>query len=249
MAFSWNQTGRVDMSGARRVIDGEAECVRGAVDRAGIGELRRNGNAIRGDGLKAAARRHRRQARGVCGCRIALRRSAPAARRGRPPVDGAVRRPPGNRERNADPRVGGLVDVDRLPHRILAIVRRRVLAVHAASGAVYLAPDDELVLALPTIELWQRMVGSGRIVDAGTGNRVEGGRAEGIIAQCDLLDGAGVGNGCKAIAIYMHANWRGELVRRFGPASPAATLKRWRTLRARGEHHDAASSRRREPAG
>ncbi|QXT34906.1 hypothetical protein KV697_14120 [Sphingomonas sanguinis] len=126
-----------------------------------------------------------------------------------------------------------MVDIDRQPHRVLSNVQGRVLAVHAASGAVYLVPDEELVLALPPVDLWCRMVDSGRIVETGAHDRFDGGKAEGIIAQCDLLDGAGVGNGCKAISIYMHANWRGDLVQRYGPASPAATLKRWRTLRAR----------------
>lgn len=129
------------------------------------------------------------------------------------------------------------MDVDQQPHRVLSVVKGRVLAVHAVSGAVYLVPDDEFVLALPTVELWRRMVSAGRIVDTASDEGPYPGKAEAIIAQCDLLDGAGIGNGCKAISIYMHANWRGELVRRFGPASPAATLKRWRTLRARGGTH------------
>lgn len=128
----------------------------------------------------------------------------------------------------------------RTPHRILSVVKGRVLAAHAASGVVYLAPDDELVLALPTIDRWRRMVTAGRIVDVGSHDRMSCGKTEGIIAQCELLDGAGVANGCKSISIYMHANWRGELVRRFGPASPPATLKRWRILRARGKDDQAS---------
>lgn len=231
------------MAGAERMDGDESACGCGPIRPEGRNESSRIEGPVRRDRDATAARRHRRHVRCVCACRNArsnhLRRSvpatSPAVRRGRPPVTGAVRRS-GNRKTalEAVARIGGMVDVDRQPHRVLSIVHGRVLAVHAASGAVYLVPDEELVLALPPIDLWYRMMSSGRIVETEIHDRIEGGKAEGIIAQCDLLDGAGVGNGCKAISIYMHANWRGDLVQRYGPASPAATLKRWRTLRARG---------------
>lgn len=54
---------------------------------------------------------------------------------------------------------------------------------------------------------------------------------EGMLRQVDMLDDAGVPQGNTAIGAYMAKHWTPELVERFGPAAPAATLRHWRSSR------------------
>jgi len=54
-----------------------------------------------------------------------------------------------------------------------------------------------------------------------------------ITAHCELLDGLNVPNGSKAIAIALHENWSDCLRIKFGEVANAATVKKWRTARAR----------------
>lgn len=72
------------------------------------------------------------------------------------------------------------------------------------------------------------------------------------LVQCAMLDRADIGNGDKAISIFMHEHWTADLVARFGPADPPRTIRHWRTRAGRVAGITAVSQAAREdgqPAG
>lgn len=137
---------------------------------------------------------------------------------------------------------GSLIRIDGELHHVLALLDQRVLMAHVATGRLYIAPDEIGIVGLPTKKRVRELVATGRAtlvdcvdhpVEAEESTPRKRREIEKINAQCDLLSEAGISNGSKAMSIFLHANWRGHLIDRFGPHSPVDTLKRWRTLRSR----------------
>jgi len=116
--------------------------------------------------------------------------------------------------------------------------RRRMLLISTTGCPVPLLLAGPGGVGLPTVTVWIELAREGRaaVIDApGTGPEADPVAAEAakIGVQCDLLDGAAVGNGYKAISIWLHRNWRGALVERWGEHSNPHVLRRWRTVRRR----------------
>lgn len=134
------------------------------------------------------------------------------------------------------------MQIDHEPYRLLAIVGVRLILAHVISGQIYLVGDSSLILKLPTTSDWINLVRQARagplgvnsppLASVSTGTLADR-DAERINFECDLLDRHGIGNGIKAMSIFLHSHWRGELAEHFGAHTPVHTLKRWRTQRAR----------------
>lgn len=138
---------------------------------------------------------------------------------------------------------GDSVLIDGQPHRLLAVVGLRMLLVHIVTSTLFLVCNASAVVGLPDREDLRALEEQGRLAAHNTDGAPlpsslsphpdQPGEVEKINLGCDLLDAAGVSNGAKAISIWLHANWRGELAERFGPHSNVHALRRWRSLRAR----------------
>ncbi len=61
-----------------------------------------------------------------------------------------------------------------------------------------------------------------------------------MLAQCDMLDDAGVPLGRKAIARHLAKHWDAALIKKYGPHDSPATIERWRAKRGHpGSRHAA----------
>ncbi|MBD8736237.1 hypothetical protein [Sphingomonas sp. CFBP 13706] len=137
------------------------------------------------------------------------------------------------------PTVGRVVKIDGERYRALAHVDGRLLLAHVANGSIYLqeesTPGD---LRMPRVAVWEDLVRSGRVEPVPTRTvasdpvpPVADTPTEKGNVQCDLLDRAGVPNGAKAMAIWLHVNWSPSLAATYGPHDSVHTLRRWRRLR------------------
>jgi hypothetical protein len=140
------------------------------------------------------------------------------------------------------PAVGSVVRIDGERYRVLAHIDGRLLLAHVANGSIYLQQEDTSGdLRIPPVAVWQDLVRSGRAepvpsrtVASDPDPPVPDTPTEKVGLQCDLLDRAGVANGAKAMAIWLHANWGPSLEATYGPHDSVHTLRRWRRLRRKG---------------
>lgn len=132
-----------------------------------------------------------------------------------------------------------LVRIDGQLHRVIAHVQDRLVLVHVKPPhAMFLSQDGDGLIAPPDAETWRALVAERRIepvppamLDEST---ADGDDETGkLMAQCAMLDAAGVHNGVKAMSIWLHANWSKAHVERWGRHSNVHTLRRWRTAMSR----------------
>ncbi len=118
-----------------------------------------------------------------------------------------------------------------------------------SSGAFFVTPDENGVVGPPTEDQWEELLLAGRAVvtTATSGDparllaetsqetiaqvrQVDSG-VDKMLAQVEMLDEAGVPQGDKAIEAHLAKHWTGELADKFGPYTPARTIRRYRAKR------------------
>lgn len=114
------------------------------------------------------------------------------------------------------------------PHRHLATVAKAVLLSDVASHHLYLVQHPDGRIGPPDTDQVDRMIDAGQIARIDDLTRDDTG-VERMGIELSLLDGAGVRNGEKSIAIFLHAVWDEDLRRRYGDHDEPATIRRWRT--------------------
>ena len=124
----------------------------------------------------------------------------------------------------------GLYTIHRRMHRLLGRVGDRVMLIDVADHRFHLVQQEDGTIGLPSIGKVRRMLATDemRRVDPIPAANVD---IERLDAEVGLLEAAGVRNGEKAIAIFMHAVWDDDLRRRFGDHDEPATIRKWRTAR------------------
>lgn len=151
-----------------------------------------------------------------------------------------------------------VVEIDTREYEDRGRFNGRMQLIDPVTGSCYAAPDAEGVLRPITDEQFEELLLAGRAsikrrrsnnptraindaceatiaqatqIDAGAPKR---------LAQCQMLDDAGVPNGRKAIERHLALHWKGELVERYGDYDPPASIERWRFDRGHvGSRHAA----------
>lgn len=134
----------------------------------------------------------------------------------------------------AHPPLGSEVRIDSCHLRMLGLATTSlVLAYASPPHALFLMPDQDGVPALVSQDLFWLLAAEGRaevLTFPKPANRRQDASTR-LATTCDLLEAAGVRNGTKAIAIWLHRNWSADLKARFGEPDNPHTIRRWRSLR------------------
>jgi hypothetical protein len=124
----------------------------------------------------------------------------------------------------------GLYTIHRRMHRLLATVADRAMIIDAANHHVHLMQQPDGSIGLPTLEQVREMLASG-VMRPIHSNSASGTVQERRRILLDMMDAAGIRNGVKSIAIFLHAVWDEDLRRRYGDHDEPATIRKWRTAR------------------
>ncbi len=104
------------------------------------------------------------------------------------------------------------------------------MIIDAANHHVHLMQQPDGSIGLPTLEQVREMLASGvmRPIDLTSASGTDDERR---LILMDMMDAAGIRNGEKAIAIFLHAVWDEDLRQRYGNHDDPATIRKWRTAR------------------
>lgn len=124
----------------------------------------------------------------------------------------------------------GLYTIHRRMHRLLAMVGDTVILIDIADHRFHLVQREDGAISLPSVGKVREMLETGamRPVDPNPTGKADTRR---LNAEFGLLEAAGVPNGEKAIAIFMHAVWDDDLRQQYGDHDEPATIRKWRTAR------------------
>ncbi|WP_294309747.1 integrase catalytic domain-containing protein [Sphingomonas yabuuchiae] len=143
--------------------------------------------------------------------------------------------------------VGTIIEIDGRPHRIpVEHIPGRLTIIDCHTGQPFLIPDGAGGTVLPSPIDYDRLVIDGRVEVKFPASLIAAEalmtRAEWdmsdlekfdpgirwVIKQVEVLDDAGVPNGIKAMETALKTLWTQELIDKFGPHAPPATIKHWR---------------------
>lgn len=140
-----------------------------------------------------------------------------------------------SRDSSAHMAPGSILNILGSPHRIVALVKKRVLAADLRTHHAFLVQDADGTIQLPRLSSLEEMIECGQAIPASEADAPS--ETERMRVQIDMLDAADVRQGDKAIWIFLTANWTPSLRARFGPHDEPWKIRRWRTAlrRARQE--------------
>ena len=129
------------------------------------------------------------------------------------------------------PPCGSEVRVRSSHLRLVGTAGSKLILSHSTPPyGLYLVPDFEGCPSLMTNVQWSELVrrGEAEVLPAFEKRVDAPNPVRKLIMQVDLLDAAGVANGAKAIAIWLHRNWTPDLVATWGPHDNVHTIRKWR---------------------
>lgn len=122
---------------------------------------------------------------------------------------------------------GDLIDIHRIPHRVVALVGRRVLALNLTTDRTFLVQETDGSIQLPRIDTLAAMIAAGHVRPARRPRAFS--KTKRMAAQIDMLEAANVPMGDKAIWIHLTAHWTPAHEAMFGPHDEPWKIRRWRT--------------------
>ncbi len=131
---------------------------------------------------------------------------------------------------------GRILNILGSPHRIVALVKKRVLAADLRTHHTFLIQDTDGTIQLPRISSLEEMIERGQAIPASDAE--EPSETERMRVQIEMLDAADVRQGDKAIWIFLTANWTPSLKARFGPHDEPWKVRRWRTALRRAARQE-----------
>ncbi|UYY58003.1 hypothetical protein [Sphingomonas sp. S2-65] len=104
-----------------------------------------------------------------------------------------------------------------------------ILAHSTPPYGLYLVADRDGCPSLMTCSQWSELalVGEAEVLPAMRSCQAPDPTLK-LLTQVELLDAAGVKNGAKAIAIWLHRHWTGDLLATWGPHDNVHTIRKWR---------------------
>jgi len=121
---------------------------------------------------------------------------------------------------------GSVIEINGKGHRIVAVIKKRVLAADLRTHHIYLVQDGDGSLQLPKVSLMHEMIERGHAV--AVTELVEPSATERMRVQIEMLDAAAVPQGDKAIWIFMATHWTPALEAAFGHHDEPWKIRRWR---------------------
>jgi hypothetical protein len=121
---------------------------------------------------------------------------------------------------------GSIIDILGSRHRIVALVRKRVLASDLRTHHLFLTQDADGSIQLPRISTIRAMIECRQAVPVMA--LAPPSATDRMKVLIDMLDAADVRQGDKAIWIFLTTHWTAALEAEFGPHDPPWKIRRWR---------------------
>ncbi|MGA1799322.1 hypothetical protein VH567_11145 [Sphingomonas sp. 4RDLI-65] len=134
---------------------------------------------------------------------------------------------------------GAIIDMIGSRYRIVAHVRRRVLASDLRTHHPFLIQAPDGSIQLPTLRSIREMMDRGEAVPVTALGEPCATERMGVTIK--MLNAADVPQGEKAIWIFLATHWTAALEARFGPHDPPWKIRKWRAALRKAAVHEATS--------